>query len=441
MKSERPVIKTKSRLLLDFVAALYQRRRAVDFVGHRPTLQRFVAVIASLPLLVLAAPNPVADWNQLITSCIGKECQTPALASRNLATYHLAIASAIESTQGRSEEDQLLAGAAAAHAVGKTLFSGEASRFDSLVTDATIDSEKSKLQEIGRASASSALAIREGDSSTTTQNYSTSFQPGQWERTCSRPPELPHWQNVRPFFLKDAKSFLPPAPPALDSPEYAKALREVQTYGARNSIERTPEQTMLAKFWSDFSYTSTPPGHWNEVARFLSAEHTLSPLKSARLFAALNLAMADVSIVCWNAKYCYNLWRPVTAIHRADEDGNAATHANPEWRPLLKTPPHPEYVSGHAAFSGAAATVLNAFFPEGTRFSVTSETVPNVVRTYESFDACAREIAESRVHGGIHYRFSGENGLLLGQTTAALVLHSIGSQNISQLINPPYSIP
>jgi membrane-associated phospholipid phosphatase len=434
------VINTQNRLLLDFVAAFYERRRAVDFVGHRPTLQRVVAVLASMPLLVLAAPNPVADWNALFTKCIAAESQTPALASRNLATYHLAIASAIEATQDRSEADQLIAGASAARATGQMLFSGEAAKFDSLLPEGSTEEHRG-LIEVGRTAADTAMALRRGDSSTTTQNYSTSFQPGQWERTCSRPPELPHWQNVRPFFLNDAKSFLPPPPPALDSPEYANALREVQTYGALNSIERTSVQTMLAKFWSDFSYTSTPPGHWNEAARFLSAEHHLDPLKSARLFAALNLAMADVSIVCWNAKYGYNFWRPVTAIHRADEDGNAATHANPEWRPLLKTPPHPEYVSGHAAFSGAAATVLNAFFPEGTRFSVTSETVPDVVRTYESFDACAREIAESRVHGGIHYRFSGENGLLLGQTAAALVLQSIGSPNISQLINPPYPIP
>jgi membrane-associated phospholipid phosphatase len=435
------VINAQSRLLLDFVAALYERRRAVAFVGHRPTLQSVVAVLASMPLLVLAAPNPVADWNALFTKCIAAESQTPALASRNLATYHLAIASAIESTQDQSKEDQLIAGASAARATGKMLFGGEGAKFDALLPEGSLTEEQRGLIEVGRTAADSAMALRRGDSSTTTQNYSTSFQPGQWERTCSRPPELPHWQNVRPFFLKDAKSFLPPAPPALDSPEYAKALREVQTYGARNSIERTPEQTMIAKFWSDFSYTSTPPGHWNEIARFLSAEQNLDSLKSARLFAALNLAMADVSIVCWNAKYGYNFWRPVTAIRRADQDGNPATHANPEWRPLLKTPPHPEYVSGHAAFSGAAATVLNAFFPEGTRFSVTSETVPDVVRTYESFDACAREIAESRVHGGIHYRFSGETGLVLGQTAATLVLHSIGFKNISQLINPPHSIP
>lgn len=397
-----------------------------------------ICVAACLPVL---EANPVADWNALFTKCIAAEVQSPALAARNLATFHLAIASAIEATQGRSESDQLLAGASAARSTGQMLFFGESARFDALLPSKAPNPQKAELVEIGRAAAFAAMELRRGDSAATTQNYSTSFQPGQWQRTCSRPPELPHWRNVRPFLLKDAKAFMPPEPPALDSPEYAKALREVQTYGAMDSIERTPEQTMLAKFWSDFSYTSTPPGHWNEVARFLSHEHELDPLKSAQLFAALNLAMADVAVVCWNAKYSYNFWRPVTAIHHADEDGNQATHAYAQWKPLLKTPPHPEYVSGHAAFSGAAATVMNAFFPVGTRFSVTSETVRDVVRTYDSFDACAREIAESRVFGGIHFRFSGENGLALGQTTAQLTLQSIGNKKISQIIHSQNSIP
>lgn len=418
------------------IGATYpQISRSISSVGR---LLSVICVVACLPVL---EANPLADWNALFTKCIAAEVQSPALAARNLATFHLAIASAIEATQGRSESDQLLAAASAARSTGQMLFSGESARFDALLPSKAPNPKKAELVEIGRAAASAAMELRRGDSAATTQNYSTSFQPGQWQRTCSRPPELPHWRNVRPFLLKDARAFMPPAPPALDSPEYAKALREVQTYGAIDSIERTPEQTMLAKFWSDFSYTSTPPGHWNEVARFLSQEHDLDPLKSAQLFAALNLAMADVAVVCWNAKYSYNFWRPVTAIHHAEEDGNPATHAYAQWKPLLKTPPHPEYVSGHAAFSGAAATVMNAFFPVGTRFSVTSETVRDVVRTYDSFDACAREIAESRVYGGIHYRFSGENGLALGRTTAQLALQSIGNKKISQIIYSQNSIP
>lgn len=227
----------------------------------------------------------------------------------------------------------------------------------------------------------------------------------------------------------------------MDSPAYAQALREVQTYGAKESIARSKEQTMLAKFWSDFSYTSTPPGHWNEVARFLARERGMGIAESSRLFAALNVAMADVSIACWEAKYHYNFWRPLTAIHGADNDDNPETHAYAEWKPLLRTPPHPDYVSGHASFSGAAARVMKEFFGEGTEFRVTSETVPDVERIYTSFEGCAKEIAESRVFGGIHYRFSGEAGLAMGRAVADSVLQSLGSRQISQIIHQEEPIP
>lgn len=380
-----------------------------------------------------AGKNPVADWNELLTLCIAKECQTPALASRNLATFHLAVSAALDATQGRPENDKFLAGAAAAAAVGKLLFAGEDARFDALLPKGKLSDKESALVETGRRAAAEAMDLRRGDNETSTVNYSTSFKPGQWRRTSERPPELPHWRKVKTFVLENPRDFLPAPPPALDSPQYAAAVHEVQALGAADSAVRTPEQTMLAKFWSDFSYTSTPPGHWNEVARFLVRQRSLNAEESARLFAALNVAMADVSIVCWKAKYEYNFWRPVTAIRLADDDGNSATHGYAEWKPLLKTPPHPDYVSGHAAFSGAAARVMEEFFGAGTEFRVTSETVSGVERTYTSFAACAREIAESRVFGGIHYRFSGEAGLAMGQAAAEAVLNSLGAQKFALL--------
>lgn len=400
-----------------------------------------VALLFPLSASIFAKTNPVADWNALLTASIARECQTPALASRNLATFHLAIASAIEACQGRSEEDKFVAGASAARTVGNLLFSGEAARFDEVLPTAPIDSDREALVEIGRSAATAAMEMRRGDAETTTVNYHTTFEPGQWQRTCNRPPELPHWRSVRPFLIGNAKDFLPPPPPALNSADYAKALREVQTYGAKDSIARTKEQTMLAKFWSDFSYTSTPPGHWNEVARFLARQQDMDIEQSSRLFAALNVAMADVSIVCWEAKYHYNFWRPLTAIHKADQDGNPETHAYAEWKALLRTPPHPDFVSGHAGFSGAAARVMKEFFGEGTEFRVTSETVPDVERTYNSFEGCAKEIAESRVFGGIHYRFSGEAGLAMGRAVADSVLQSLGSRQISQMIHNQEPIP
>lgn len=400
---------------------------------------RTLAALLAVLLLPLAGPgrsaesNPVADWNGLLTQCIAKECQTPALASRNLATFHLAVASAIELAQGRPEKDKLLAGAAAAASVGKLLFAGEGARFNALLPQGRLSGTESVLVELGRRAAAEAMNLRRGDNETTTINYATSFQPGQWRRACARPPELPHWRKVKPLVLQDPRHFLPGPPPALDSAEYTAAVHEVQSLGSVDSAARTSEQTMLAKFWSDFSYTSTPPGHWNEVARFLVRRLGWDAEQSARLFAALNVAMADVSIVCWKAKYEYNFWRPVSAIRQAEEDGNPATHSYAEWKPLLTTPPHPDYVSGHAAFSAAAARVMGEFFGEGTEFRVRSETVPGVERTYTSFEECAREIAESRIFGGIHYRFSGEAGLAMGRAAAEAVLQSLQAKNFALL--------
>ena len=137
----------------------------------------------------------------------------------------------------------------------------------------------------------------------------------------------------------------------------------------------------------------------------------------------LDVALADTCIVIWDSKYHYNFWRPVTAIQRADEDGNEATTADKSWEPLLRTPPHPEYVSGHSGISGAAATVLEHFFvKEGLRFEVESDDVKDVKRVFTSFAACAEEVALSRVYGGIHYPSSGREGLQIGRRVAAVVI-------------------
>jgi membrane-associated phospholipid phosphatase len=196
-------------------------------------------------------------------------------------------------------------------------------------------------------------------------------------------------------------------------------MEEVRRLGGEKSKDRTEEQTLIAKFWSDFSYTSTPPGHWNHIARDLVRVRQLPLAETARLFALLNVAMADAGIAVWDTKYHYNLWRPITAIRRAGEDGNAATAPDPAWMSLLPSPPHPEYVSGHAGFSGAAARILaQQFGGDAVELATTSDSVPGVVRHFHSFQSCAEEIARSRVYGGIHYAMSGRAGLALGKRVA-----------------------
>src|SRR3989442_15015252 len=152
--------------------------------------------------------------------------------------------------------------------------------------------------------------------------------------------------------------FRPLGPPALNSAQYAADVNQVRALGSLNSTNRSPEQSLIARFWSDFSFTVTPPGHWNQIAQNVVTNRPTTLIESARLFALLNIAMADAGICVWDAKYVYNFWRPVTAIQQADTDGNPDTEGDPDWLPLLNTPAFPEYVSGHSAFSAAAAAVL-----------------------------------------------------------------------------------
>jgi Ca2+-binding RTX toxin-like protein len=209
--------------------------------------------------------------------------------------------------------------------------------------------------------------------------------------------------------------FLPAAPPAMTSTAYATALNEVKAIGSSTSTTRTPDQTAIAQFWANGSGTSTPPGHWNVVAEIVSQNNGNSLEDNARLFAMLNVALADAGISCWDAKYEFDMWRPVTAIREADTDGNSATTEDAVWTPFLATPAFPTYSSGHSTFSGAGAAVLKAFFgTDRVTFVLPSETSGVADRTFRSFTQAAEESGMSRIYGGIHFSFDNTAGLTSG---------------------------
>ena len=302
------------------------------------------------------------------------------------------------------------------------LFPGQAAMLNRALTDALnkLPTNPSTIKglALGRAVATAELALRSDDGSASAASYTPSDRPGLWRPT---PPALanallPGWGKVTPFLLDSPSQYRPPAPPAITSAEYARAVNEVKGLGAVNSATRTPDQTQIALFWADGSGTETPPGHWNTIAGQVAARRGLSLLKTARAFALLDAALADAAIACWDSKYADDLWRPITAIRLADTDDNPATTADPAWSPLLATPPFPSYVSGHSTFSGTAATVLSALFGARTSFTTTSDALPGVSRSFKSFDAAADEAGMSRIYGGIHYRFDNEAGLALGRS-------------------------
>jgi len=229
-----------------------------------------------------------------------------------------------------------------------------------------------------------------------------------------------------PFRNRKRRPIQTPAPPPLNSDRYTQALDEVREIGSIQSQSRTADQTEIAEFWACFSYTSTPAGHWYEIATRLARQENLSLIETTRLLALANIAMADAGIACWDTKYHYESWRPIQAIRAADQDGNPNTRLDPTWDSLLESPPHPEYVSGHAAFSGAGSMIMELYFDaqDGYSFSTTSSSLPGVVRHFDSFAKCTEEICLSRLYGGIHFRYSNDLGLMLGEQVARFVFES-----------------
>jgi hypothetical protein len=226
------------------------------------------------------------------------------------------------------------------------------------------------------------------------------------------PAALPHWGGVTPFLLKSADQVPLAGPPALQSATFATDQNEVQTLGAKPSATRTRDQTDAARLW----IASTPVTD-NDTARQLSTQKGLSVVENARLFALLNMAGADAYIACWQAKYRYTYWRPVTAIRDADRAGNGGITTDPTWEPLLPTPAHPEYPSGRTAYTSATARVLQEFLGDQVSVSLTNPAV-KVTRTYHSLGAMVQEVENARVWGGIHYRTAVAHGSELGRTVA-----------------------
>jgi hypothetical protein len=230
----------------------------------------------------------------------------------------------------------------------------------------------------------------------------------------------PQFATMTPWVLTRPSQFRLPPPYALSSPEYAADYNEIKTMGVYSGSLRTDDQSELALFWA-----GNTPLYWVRIALQVAASRGLSLTENAHLFGLLSVTLGDAAIACWDTKYRYVFWRPITAIRLGDTDGNASTDPDPGWVPWLDffptgTPAHPEYPSAHAAVSGSAAYVLAATFGDNTAFSVTSEVRPGT-RSFPSFSAAVDEIADARVFGGIHFRTSCVRGNALGQSVAAYI--------------------
>ena len=283
---------------------------------------------------------------------------------------------------------------------------------------------KQQGSQVGQAVAARLLAIRATDGSTATPPpFVPGNQPGNYQLTPPKfaAPVFTNWSNVTPFVLNNAAQFRPGPPPAVTSQAYAQSLNEVKSLGQDTSTTRTPEQTVIGKFWAGPIWNT-----WNEIAENAALAHHTNLETTARLFAVLNLSFADSVIAFYDAKYHYQLWRPVTAIREAKTAGNPAIVGDPAWTPLVVTALDPDYPAAHAVISADAATVLAAFFGDQDQIRATSDVLPGVVATYTSYSDVATEAGLSRIYAGNHTRIAVDAGNTLGNNVAQFVISDLG---------------
>jgi len=397
----------------------------------RRRVARRTAAVGLLALVSLSGPvraDVVTDWNLTTLQAMAAAGLNPQRQHRAAAMVHAAVHDAVNSIVPRYEPyavrvtpsgDASIEAAAveAAHGVLIRLLPSQAALLDAARAASLSGIPDGPAKEeglaVGDAVAGQLVALRSADGSDVDGVYTFGSGPGEYQRTPPTfgNPSIPAWRFVTPFVLERGDQFRADGPPRLDGHKWAKDFNETKRLGSVDSSERTEEQTTIALCDAEPALAI-----WNRVARGVAAERQTGLVENARLFALLNLAMGDATIACWDSKYTYRFWRPVTAIRAADTDGNAQTEADPAWTPLRPTPLHPEYPSAHACSSNAAARVLTRFFGEDTAFSTTTSTCPaGVVRSYDGFQALADEIGDSRIYIGFHFRSAVRDGAKLGR--------------------------
>jgi membrane-associated phospholipid phosphatase len=412
--------------------------------------------IVALVLLLHDAPaarseDMVLRWNAILLSAINTAGQSPIAASRTVAIVQAAVYDAVNSIDqsytpylasipGAVGADESAAAAQAAHDALVGLFPAQSGVLDlelkASLQELTDGNAKTLGIQVGQTAAQSILAARANDGSSTTVSYTPGTNPGDWQPTppAYLPAAAPQWGSVTPFCLPSGSAFRPPAPPNLTSPEYTATFNLTKDLGAFASSSRTADQTEAALFWQGIvTPNSTPVGMWNQIAQEIALAQGNTLVQNARLFALLGLTQADALIACWDAKYTYSFWRPVTAIPAADTDGNPDTIADPNWTPLFATPNHPSYPSAHSSLSLSCATVLASFFgTDAIAFNLSWEGLPGETRSFDSFSAAAHEAGQARIWAGIHWSFDISGGEAVGQSVGAYT-----AQNFLQPVSPP----
>ena len=417
---------------------------------HSRTRNLFLFVLVFSGLSTIAARgDEVTDWTQIMLLANHTAGVTPVIASRNGAIVESSVFDAVNGVKGHYSSIHVApaapkgtsARAAAVQAAYVSLmhiYPAQSATFNAARTDSLNailatnggDNRQAKIQGSvdqgvawGQQVADAIWTWRSTDGFTPAPApYFGDTNVGDWRPT---PPAFasgasPQFAYMTPWVIASPSQFRPAGPPALGSALYAQVFNETKIMGRATGSPRTADQTLLALFWQSSSATY----FWNSVGLRLTATREMTLLDNAHLFGALNVAIADSVIAAWDAKYYFHSWRPVTAINLADTDGNLATDVDTSWTPLIPTPGHPEYPSAHSTFSGGGAAVLASFFGQDTPFTVDSDAMPGVTRSFTSFNQALAELADARVFGGIHFRTACDDGLVLGRAVGNYVLQN-----------------
>ena len=405
----------KSMLMLGAVISLYSLSCSRNnFPGN---------AVESLPNTV------VLKWNEVAFEAFGGPAyQHSLMASRINAMTHIAMHDALNAIKPKYSTyvftgndiaaDPIAAAAAAAHTVLLHEIPDKKNFLDSALAQSLSaiaeGDAKTRGISLGKQAAQAIINDRADDGSAgeLIGQIPPSTTPGVYQPV---PPFniifVPHWENVKLFGLERKDQFRSAPYPTLNSDKYTAAFNEVKEKGKLNSTVRTTDETAYTKFWYEFSEAG-----WNRVARTAAVNKKLNLFETARLFALVDMALADSYIAGWDAKLHYNFWRPYTAIRKAGSDENSNTTEDPQWEPAENTPPVQDYPSTHSVLGNAGAAVLARLLGDNTAFTMTSFTAfpAGSTRSFSSFSQAANENADSRVKAGIHFRFSCEAGQEMG---------------------------
>jgi hypothetical protein len=411
---------------------------------------------ATLALAVLAAGGSsvraggsnaaiVFEWNQILQDTV--PAPQNVLTPRFFAMAHIAMFDAINAIEREFTPYHVrlryaygspdAAAAQAAHDVLVAINPSATATYDAALARQLGDDPSRFVRRgaaVGARVASEVLAWRQNDRWVVSPfpAYAEPPLPGRWQPT---PPvnanaAFTHVLSAAPMALLTPTQYLPPAPPSLTSERYAADVNEVKQIGKSDSLTRTPEQTAIARLWNGVATTGAGTATnfmsiWNGIVRNVAQERQLSLVETARLFVLVNVSVHDGLQTAQGSKFVYGLWRPVTAIRQADSDLNPATEADADWLPLLTTPPYPTYGGNMAAIGASAARALQLAFGKNdipvTATWKQSGGLPDVSHHFDGFWEAAQEQSESRIFGGIHYRFDQEAGQDIGKATAEFV--------------------